>query len=169
MPTVHRKTAKGVSEIETRMHRLPPRLRTALLMVDGKRGDDELVALLGGTTAETLVALAQQGFIEATESSSAPAAPSSAGAAPTARPAAAPEPAPFVVAPASDLVSARRDAVRALSELLGPAADTLSVKMEKAQNLEELHALVQRAAQMVANMRGRALAEAYWMRFGPRG
>jgi hypothetical protein len=178
MPTLHRKTAKGVSEIETRTHRLPPRLRTALLMVDGRRSDEELVALLGGTTADTLLGLAQQGFIEGVESTPAVAAPASGPVADGAsgdRSAGSStsggdtQAAPFALPAAADLASTRRDAVRALSELLGPAADTLSVKMEKAQSLEELHAMVQRAAQMVASMRGRALAEAYWMRFGPRG
>jgi hypothetical protein len=168
MPSLHRKTAKGSTEIETRAHRLPPRLRTVLLMVDGKRNDDELVALLGGSTAETLAALADQGFIESVGADAAAPAPAAAAAAGAAKPGDT-EPAAFVVAAATDLAAAKRDAVRALSELLGPAADSISVRMEKAASFEELHGLVQRAAQLIAGMRGRALAEAYWMRFGPRG
>jgi hypothetical protein len=167
MPTIHRKSAKGVSEIETRAHRLAPRLRTVLLMVDGRRSDAEIAGVLGGTTLESIATLAEQGFIEGVET----AAPTRA-AAPVAKappPPADTEPATFSVPVATDLASSKRDAVRALSELLGPAADSISVRMEKAATLEEFHGLVQRAAQLIAGMRGRALAEAYWLRFGPRG
>jgi WD40 repeat protein len=37
MPTIYRKTAKGQSEIETRVHRLAPRFRSLLILVDGRR------------------------------------------------------------------------------------------------------------------------------------
>ncbi|MCE2915015.1 MAG: hypothetical protein ACOVOT_09975 [Rubrivivax sp.] len=168
MPTLHRKTTKGVSEIETRAHRLAPRLRTALLMVDGKRKDAELATLLGSGTADILTALREQGFIEAVES--APAAGSSATPATPAAGSGAPVPSTsFSVAAPVDLDSHRRDAVRALGELLGPGADTMSMRMEKAKTFDELYPLVERAAQLVANTRGRTLAEAYYMRFGPRG
>jgi hypothetical protein len=43
------------------------------------------------------------------------------------------------------------------------------MRMEKAKTFDELYPLVERAAQLVANTRGRTLAEAYYMRFGPRG
>jgi hypothetical protein len=56
--------------------------------------------------------------------------------------------------------------VRALNELLGPAAESLAIKMEKARYLEELTPLLAQAAQAVANMRGRGAAEAYAKRFG---
>ncbi len=46
MATIYRKTAKGHSEIETRAHRLAPRLRSALIMVDGRRSDDEVRKLI---------------------------------------------------------------------------------------------------------------------------
>ena len=37
MSIIFRKTAKGISEIETREHRLTPRVRNALILVDGRR------------------------------------------------------------------------------------------------------------------------------------
>ena len=37
MSTIFRKTAKGTSEVETRANRLPPRLRAALILVDGRQ------------------------------------------------------------------------------------------------------------------------------------
>ena len=64
MPLIYRKTAKGLTEIETRAHRLPPRLRSALIVVDGKRDVAELRPMILAQPEETLQALAEQGFIE---------------------------------------------------------------------------------------------------------
>ncbi|MCE2908932.1 MAG: hypothetical protein O9343_18490 [Burkholderiaceae bacterium] len=150
MPLIYRKTAKGLSEIETRANRLPPRLRSALIVVDGKRNLAELRPLIL-QPAETLAALAEQGFIEAIRE----AAP----------PAAAPAPAASD-GNASDFEQTRRAAVRALNDLLGPAAESLAIKMERARNIGELTPLLTQGAQTVANMRGRSTAEAFARRFG---
>jgi hypothetical protein len=64
MATIYRKAAKGQAEIDTRAHRLIPRLRTALILVDGKRTDDELRLMIAQQPEETLAALLEQGFIE---------------------------------------------------------------------------------------------------------
>ena len=45
MAFVYRKTPKGLVEIETRAHRLAPRLRGALILVDGRKSDDELATV----------------------------------------------------------------------------------------------------------------------------
>ena len=162
MPLIYRKTAKGLNEIETRAHRLPPRLRSALIVVDGRRALDDLRPLILQQPDETLASLAEQGFIEAT--GEAPAAPPPPVAAP-----AAPQPAPAAsqAAPGgNDFDSTRRAAVRALNDLIGPAAETMAIKMEKARNLGELLPLLTQAAQTVAAMRGRSAAEAFARRFG---
>jgi hypothetical protein len=65
MPLIYRKTPKGQAEIETRAHRLPPRVRGALILVDGKRDVDDVQAIVAARAEETLFQLAQQGFIEA--------------------------------------------------------------------------------------------------------
>jgi hypothetical protein len=64
MEIVYRKTERGVTEIATRQHKLAPRLRSALVVVDGKRTDQELAALIAGQPQETLQALLEAGFIE---------------------------------------------------------------------------------------------------------
>jgi hypothetical protein len=64
MSTIYRKTAEGQAEVETRARNLPPRMRSALIMVDGKRTDDELRRLVLQKPDETLQALAEQGLIE---------------------------------------------------------------------------------------------------------
>ncbi len=63
MATIYRKTEKGRLEIDTRAHRLTPRLRAALILVDGQRSHTELAKLVPPNAAlfDTLVA---EGFIE---------------------------------------------------------------------------------------------------------
>ncbi len=165
MATLHRKTAKGVAEMETRAHRLPPRLRGALILVDGKRSDTELRSLLLQQPDETLAALREQGFIEVAAEVAPPA---------SARPVAAPAPAAVAskaaagatAAPGADFERLRRDAVRTLNDLIGPASDTLAIRMERSRDLDELRPLLLLAVQSVANMRGRQAAADYAARFG---
>ena len=155
MPLIYRKTAKGLSEIETRANRLPPRLRSALIVVDGKRNLAELRPLILQPD-ETLAALAEQGFIEAIREAAPPLPP----------PAAAPAAAAGAAGNPNDFEQTRRAAVRALNDLLGPAAESLAIKMERARNIGELTPLLTQGAQTVANMRGRSTAEAFARRFG---
>lgn len=172
MPIIYRKSAKGQREIETREHRLPPRLRSALILVDGKRSDAELNSMVM-QPAETLAALLEQGFIEvagttAVREPSRPAAPPAAAAAPG-RPAAAAPAAPAAAAAAAnggEFESRRRAAVRELNDLLGPAAETLAIRIEKAKSADELRPLLVNGAQMIAGFRGRGAAEAFAARFG---
>ena len=64
MSLIFRKTAQGVTEVETRAHRLPPRIRGTLILVDGKRDVDDLRALVSDHAEETLRFLSEHGFIE---------------------------------------------------------------------------------------------------------
>ncbi len=157
MPTSFRKTAKGQTEIETRAHRLTPRLRGLLILVDGKRDEAALAALVPvPQQAEGLLAeLVSQGFIEPLPEAAAPPQP-------VAAPAAAPRAA---AAPSGEFDTLRRSAVRALNDELGPAAESLAIRLERARSMAELRPLLVQAAQLVANMRGRATAEAYAAKF----
>jgi hypothetical protein len=166
MPTLFRKTAKGQTEIETRAHRLAPRLRALLILVDGKRDTAALGTLV--PQADGLLAeLLGQGFVEALPEAEAPPAPAPRPAAPAARPSPTPSaPAPKASPPGSgDFDTVRRNAVRALNDQLGPAADTLSIRLERARSMAELRPLLVQAAQLLASMRGRAAAEAYAAKF----
>lgn len=163
MPSLFRKTAKGQTEIETRAHRLTPRLRALLILVDGKRD----TAALGGLVqqAEDLLAeLLAQGFVKALPEAVAPPPP-----APPVRPAVpAPAAAPAAAPPAAtggDFDTLRRNAVRALNDALGPAAESLAIRIERARSMAELRPLLVQAAQLMANMRGRGAAEAYAAKF----
>lgn len=65
MPLIYRKTPKGVAEIETRAHGLAPRIRSTLILVNGKRDADDVAALVAQPADDTLRQLASSGFIEA--------------------------------------------------------------------------------------------------------
>lgn len=140
---VYRKSAKGTEAIATRQHGLAPKLRSLLILVDGKRGFDELKRLsqVLGDTEELLGQLLEQGFIEPVESAANAAASS---AAPPAFRSPASAPAPLAAAPIK-LIDAQRFLSRRLTDLLGPNADELCLRIEAARNLKEFQAAVGRA------------------------
>jgi hypothetical protein len=169
MATIYRKTAKGHSEIETRTHRLSPRLRSALIMIDGRRSDDDVRKLIPQQADETLRLLDEQGFIEiigitqdapAQRSMNAVAPPRAAEAGP---PAASPPAAPAL--PPRDFVAMRAQAVRLFTDMVGPMAETLAIKMERARSPDELRSLVQTAQRIIGNTRGGQAAADYGTRF----
>jgi hypothetical protein len=172
MAIIYRKTAKGVAEIETRAHRLPPRMRSALILVDGKRSDASLATMIQQQATETLHALAGQGFIEVLTVAAGPAAlatPAAAAApAPLAAAAlrpAAPPAAPAPTSTAADWQTRRREAVRAVNDQLGPAGESAALRLERARNVDELRAALSTAVQTIGVARGRQAAEAFVARF----
>lgn len=156
LDTLFRKTEKGVTEIQSRVYRLQPRLRSALILVDGRRRGSDLKPLIQSEPEATLRTLAEQGFIEPAE------APAAAGQA------LATTPVQKTAAPVESFHEQRRVAVRLLNELLGPAADTLAIRMERARNMDELRPQLAAATQAVGNLRGAATAEAFAARFKGR-
>jgi len=169
MATIYRKTAKGHSEIETRAHRLSPRQRSALIMIDGRRSDDDVRKLIPQQADETLRLLDEQGFIEIigiTQDLPAPretpvAVPTPAVqvAPPVTAPAAAP------AAPQRDFAATRAQAVRLFTDMVGPMAESLAIKMERARSPDELRTLVQTAQRIIGNTRGGQAAADYGTRF----
>jgi len=158
MPVIYRKTAKGQDEIATRAHRLQPRLRQALILVDGKRSDEDCARLLPQAD-EVLRALIDGGFVEAAGvvapapvrvEAATPAAPAAAPAAP---------PAP----PFGDAL--KREIVRSLNDQLGPMAETLAIKVERVRSAEELRAVLEQAQRALRDMRGSAAARAFAERY----
>ena len=145
MATLYRKTAKGHREIETRALKLAPRFRQLLILVDGRRSDEELAQLLPQAGAQALEALAQGGFIEAI-----------GGGAQSAHAA--------TQSPAFE--QRRRDAVHALIEQIGPAGEHLADHMEQARSDDELDLLLDAAIQLLTDSRGRSTAKAYAQRLG---
>jgi hypothetical protein len=155
MTTIYRKTAKGQAEIETRVHRLPPRLRGALIMVDGQRSADDLAKLIPGDANAALQQLLADGFIDVFAVLA------------ERPPAAAPAPAPAAPrkAASSSIDGTKRDAVRYLNDRLGPAAAGIAIKIERASSMAELQPLLAQGAQLLRSIGGAAAADPFIARF----
>lgn len=179
MPTIYRKTAKGLAEIDTRVYRLAPRLRSVLIMVDGKRSDEELAQMVP-QAAGAVAALVAEGFVEAfvrlgdaapgapaAAAAAAPAAPAAPRAVPAPPAAAAPVPAAertIIRPPQPSFEAMRRDLLRAFDERLGPAGEGMAVRLHGARSETEFRALLPAAVQLVATLQGREAAEAFMAR-----
>ena len=170
MATIYAKTPDGLNEIETRARKLSPRLRSALILVDGKRSESDLSKLVQQAD-ETLQALLEQGLIEAVATTSSKA---SRDAGPPSVPGPASVPGPMSVpGPSSlpggtavlDLATTRREAVRAINDLLGPEAEMLALKIERANDELALRAALERAVAYIANARGGGAAAQFTARF----
>lgn len=161
---VYRKSAKGAEAIANRQSGLTPRLRSVLIMVDGKKTGDELYkvgAALGDAEA-LLTELVSGGLIEpvagtgslaavpgsAAASGAAP-APVSAGASAGAASGFGP-----VTQPGPTLAEAKRLAIRLLKDSLGPLADDTCIAVEAAKDIEQYTVAVKKAYSYVRNVRG---------------
>lgn len=158
MTTIYRKTAKGQAEIETRAHRLPPRLRGALILVDGQRSETDLAKLVAGDAAATLQQLLADGFIDVF----AVLADRPAMAAPAASAPAAPPP---VTPPTASIEQIKREAVRALTQQLGPMAEQVALKIERSKTLADLRPMLTLGAQMLRDIKGTTVADAFASQF----
>ncbi len=158
MPSVYRKTGKGLVEIGTRANRLAPRLRQALVMVDGSRTDEDLSKLILSQPAETLAVLLEQGYIELAPSVS-PRAASSNNSGFRSVP-------PEDSLPQSSIFTDhRQQAVHFINEQLGPPAEALAMKLEKAADWAQLRPLLETAEQFLRSARGPASAADFAERF----
>ena len=147
---IYHKSARGTEAIATRQHGLSPKLRSMLIMIDGKRSFEELVHVsqMLGNTEELLGQLLDQGFIE--PGASAPTAPTHVASAPAALAPAA--------GPALTLVEAQRYVSRRLTDLLGPNADELCLRIEGAKNLHDFQVAVARAEGMLRQFKSADVA-----------
>ncbi|MBA2721490.1 MAG: hypothetical protein H0W48_13815 [Methylibium sp.] len=157
MAIIYRKTEVGQAEIATRALRLPLRVRQALILVDGKRSDAELRKLIPPPADEALQALLDLECIEAVGGTAASAASAPATAAAPAQAAA-----PVVLT----LVETCQRAVRWLSNNLGPYADPLSLRIEKAKNREDMRSALVLASSFVRQQRGAASATEFEQHVG---
>lgn len=161
MATIYRKTTKGQQEVETRALKLAPKFRSMLIMVDGKRSDDELRRMLPPAEVDLIEALSVGGFIEAIAVTAEPKVRESAP--PPSEAAAAPPPSGS--AGAGDFQQRRRQAVRTLTDLVGPLGELPAIRIEGSRTQEELNAALEAAARIIANTRGRAAAAEFVQRF----
>jgi hypothetical protein len=146
--TLYRKTAAGQAEVGSKAHALPPRARSLLIMVDGKRSLSDLRAMLGPAVDESIALLQREGLVEALASTV---------------PQPVPAPAAAVVV---DLDRLRREAAHAVTDALGPMADALALAHRARQGRrDQLRSALRLAAEALDNIGPRARAEAFRSRF----
>ncbi|WP_157451332.1 hypothetical protein [Caldimonas taiwanensis] len=163
MATVYRKTEKGQAEIATRQHHLSMKLRSALIMVDGKRTDEELLRMIPGDGQELLQQLRDQGFIEVIAVTAQRSASNGAKPADSVPP---PTESSFGQGPTgADFIALRQQAARFISEQLGPMGDDLAVRLEKAKAWADMKPVLTMAQRVLQDNRGPTTAEAFRIRF----
>jgi hypothetical protein len=151
------KTAAGQAEVQAKQLALPQRLRSVLIMVDGRRSGEDLRRMLGDGAEAALAQLAAQGLVTALAGEPEAAAPASASDRPSA--ASATKPA------AEPLKDRQRVAVRFLTDALGPMGDALALRLERATDEAGFRAAVYAACEalVASGLRSKAdeLADRY--------
>lgn len=145
------KTAAGIDEVKARSRRLPPRLRTMLIMIDGAMTVRQLLvaATTLGAPENFLQQLLDQGLVESR--SPLPAAgPTDDSGAPVAPPPLASE---------SDLFRAAHKFMNdSVVDALGIRAFFFTLKMEKCFSRDDLRALLPEFAKAIAKGSGETTA-----------
>ncbi len=159
MPSALAKTEAGSAEIRDRSHALPRHARTLLVLADGTRSADQLLAMVQGATQADITLLLESGLVAEAGRARAAAAPAAAPApAPAAEPA-APEPAKAE----EGALSYRElyDSLNALSkEQLGLFKGyKFALEIEKANGVEGLREVAQRLVDEVERVKGESAAQ----------
>lgn len=156
--SVFRKSIKGAEAIASRQPGMPHKVRSALIMIDGKRTVDELAKLVSllGDPEVFLTELEVSGLIERVQDGPVASVPQ-ALTSPPAKPIAPPSSGPVPLTPAT-LAGAQRFTSRLLLELLGPTCETLCLKIEVARDMPAFVAAVMRARDVVREVKGHAQA-----------
>jgi hypothetical protein len=177
----YRKTDKGQAEIESTARQLPQRLRMVLVLIDGKRSDADLQQMLVAATPQALQSLLDDGFIVPTPApASVPARRAAQARVPaTASPPAEPTdssfrssamPSRFDIASRPEHEEAtdkQRDQIeRSLRRALGPTADSMIVTVRQARTVRELVDVLKTAQRVIANARGKDIADEFASRYG---
>jgi pyruvate/2-oxoglutarate dehydrogenase complex dihydrolipoamide acyltransferase (E2) component len=141
------KTPKGHEEIRSRAHGLSQKLRTLLIMVDGKSTVGELLGRFPGVAEiqSNLRQLVELGFVQVAAGQGA-AAPAAAGAEK-----AAPKAAPASGETRDQAMSAL---VRMLIEAMGPDADLVTGSIERARTRDEFEKAAKRCTAMLEGVAG---------------
>lgn len=161
---VYRKSDKGAEAIAARLHGLTPKLRSLLIIVDGKKTGQDLLKFAAnlGDAQAMVTELISGGFIEPTPGSGASGSAPSVGnsAQEPAQTAAvdATETPTAATRPSVPLPEAKRLAVRLLNDLMGPAAETACIAIESAKNADQFMTAVRKAHSQVQAFRGEAAA-----------
>ncbi len=178
MPTVYRKSLKGIDEIAFKSGTLPLRLTSYLLAVDGMSSTEELAARNPHLPSMDVIlnGLMQQGFIELVTPDAASGAPAMGAAAPhpgygaaSMRPGAGADPyrpaaAPPTV-PGLQLESLKANMVRDVSSLLGSDAGPVINKIQNCRTRDDLFATMMGIRKIVTLYVDKAAGDQFAMRY----
>jgi hypothetical protein len=174
------KTPKGIEEIETRAHQLNPRLRQALVRVDGTKSLEALLAEAGATgevLQGQLSELLASGFVlDATAAAArhsapspmleakAPASPAPAAAPPKAMPAdGLSATLPLMPNPELQRMAQLKASIRGLlADAMGGAPSPLELKLNHCRTIGELDKLVDEAFMPIQAAAGKPRAAHFW-------
>jgi hypothetical protein len=139
------KTDKGAEEISTRKYKLDAKLRTLLIMVNGNASVADLQQKFAGMDiAPQLAQLAKDGFVrEGSSQGTASPAPAPAGAS------------------SGDIRKVRIEVARALTDILGPSAEAMAVKIEECETMGALRAYLDARKAMLTSAMGRRAPD-FW-------
>jgi hypothetical protein len=167
---VFEKTAKGREEIATRKYRLASRLRTLLLLIDGKHGSDDLLQKVAGIglTESGFDELLDQGFIYATPAGAADGSAQTVSDQPVAAVETTPEesmqPAdtagskPVLPNGESQFEAVYRFYTATIRSTMGLRGYTLQIKVEKAGSLDDFKQLRRPYLEAVLKAKGDEMA-----------
>jgi len=151
---VFHKTQAGASEIATPVHALPPKLRRALIMVDGAKSVADLSAMFRpGEAAAFLLELQAKGLVSLSGGEIAKAAD-------------APAPEPAAGLPQERFEQIRREAMREISHRLGPNGDALALKVERCATPQELRVALREAEKILASFLGAEYGRTFAQKVG---
>jgi NaMN:DMB phosphoribosyltransferase len=159
------KTDKGREEIATRKYHLATRLRTLLLLIDGKhRTEDLLIKLTGmGLTEESLTELLNDGFIQAVATAPAAARPQAAPAPVAAQPAVS-SGARVLPDGQTQFEAIYHFYTETIKSTIGLRGYGLQLKVEKAGTIEELRELRRPYLEAVLKAKGNEMARGLRLR-----
>lgn len=154
------KTDKGREEIATRKYRLAPRLRTLLVLVDGKQSADDLLKKVAGIglSEESLSELLNEGHIQI--ASTVEPAPASVSAQPAVMPASEPAAAAESILPEGEnqFVAIYHFYTETIRSTIGLRGYGLQLKVEKAASIDDFRQLRQPYLDAVLKAKGNEMA-----------
>lgn len=156
--SIYDKTAKGREEIATRKHQLAPRLRTLLVLIDGRKTEEELLRNVAGLglTSDALNTLLEGEFIVLSTSYV------SLAEVPAEAPA-EPEPEPVPLAPGGQVQqfqSLYNFFNNTIKSTIGLRGFTLQLKVEKASSVDDFRELRMPYLEAVQKAKGNDTAAA---------
>lgn len=159
------KTDKGREEIATRKHHLAPRLRTLLLLIDGKHSTEDLLGKVAGLglASDSITELLNSGFIQPLQV--APVAPEPSPVFQAEAPVAeAPHAGPAMPNGETQFEAIYHFYNETIKSTLGLRGYALQLKVERAASIDEFRALRQPYIEAVLKAKGPEMAKGMKMR-----